>query len=304
MARPKKEHLDYYPRTVIHISNREIRRLIFDYGAEGYLTYDYILEQIYGGKGYYIIVDSQLPFDIAYFLPVDINEEFVKKLIDSCIDYDLFNREKYETYKVLTSFSIQRNYLTAWRNKKEIIDELKIIEPKITKSDSKIIVFRDVKTNDVKNQNVALTRVFATKTPVNVSQTPINVAESAPKRGKMPQKKRKENKIKENKKGYKEIPLKNTDENSLNIKKNLTDTNRKNEKKEKEKSSDKKEKEIFEKCKQNYIGEFETYYWTSADEFHLRELLKKLQFTIEQGKFKTTLEKIFKDFLFYLPPFW
>ncbi len=282
MARPKKENLDYYPKDISHLSNRKIRRLLKYYGAEGYLIYEYLLVLIFGGKGYYIVVDNNLAFDISDFLNNGISEQTVTQLIYSCIEYDLFNREKFDDYRILTSFNIQKIYLQAWRGKKQIKPELVILETKTPINATKTIVFE-------------------TQTPEIKNETPKNRVE-------MPQKKRKEKKIKESKKGYKENPPITTDEKSLILEKKLDDTKRKNDVKntgeKKEKSSAKKEKEIFEKCKKNYLSQVESYYWTSSDDFHLRELLKKLQFTIEQGKFKTTLEKTFSNFLQHLPPFW
>ena len=282
MARPKKDNLDYYPKDISHLSNRKIRRLLKHYGAEGYLIYEYLLVLIFGGKGYYIVVDNNLAFDISDFLNNGITEHIVTQLIYSCIEYDLFNREKFDDYRILTSFNIQKVYLQAWRGKKKIKPGLVIFETK--------------------------TPINATKTIVFAIQTP-EIKNETPKIGvKMPQKKRKEKKIKESKKGYKENPPNTTDENSLILEKKLDDTNLKNDvkntKEKKEKSSAKKEKEIFEKSKQTYLSQVESYYWTSTDDFHLRELLKKLQFTIEQGKLETSLEKIFSDFLHHLPPFW
>ena len=171
MARPKKENLDYYPKDTAQISNRKIRRLLSEFGAEGYLIYEYILMLIYGGKGYYILVDKNLAFDISDYLGSQISEELVNRVIEALIEYELFDKEKFEVYAALTNYNIQNNYILARRWKVELKKELIVNETK--------------------------TDVFATKTPINETQTIIFEAQSTENGQKGAQKKRKENKRKE-----------------------------------------------------------------------------------------------------------
>ena len=286
MARPKKENLDYYPKDTAQISNRKIRRLLSEFGAEGYLIYEYILMLIYGGKGYYILVDKNLAFDISDYLGSQISEELVNRVIKALIEYELFDREKFEVYAALTNHSIQNNYILARRWKVELKKELIVNETK--------------------------TSVFATQTPINETQTLIFEAQSTENGQKGAQKKRKENKRKEIKRKGKEKPKKKSpskfDEKieDFKNKKDEFENDLVNEfsEQEKEKNSAKKEKEIFEFSKRHFHEKHESYIWESIDDFHLNELLKKIVITLARDKLPLSPSQAFADYLHNLPSFW
>ena len=286
MARPKKENLDYYPKDTSQISNRKIRRLLSKFGAKGYLIYEYILMLIYGGKGYYILVDKNLAFDISDYLNYEISEELVKQVINSSIEFELFDLEKFEVFATLTNRNIQNNYILARRGATNLRQELIV--------------------NDAKKE------VFATQTHINATQTPVIETESTETPQKGAQKKRKENKLKEIKrKGKEKAEEKNTphlDDNFRNFNSKKTENKyqsvgEKNDK-EKEKDSAEKEEEIFTVCKRLFRGQFGSYIWETSDDFQLSGLLKKIEITLARDKLPIETNQAFKDFLDNLPIFW
>ena len=116
MARPIKSGLDYFPQdTDIH-SDRKIRRLISELGANGYLVYDYIKCLIYGDNGYFIYLNDDLVFDISDFLHCGLDSEFVNKVISFCFKQNLLHEGLFKKYKILTSHGIQKRYLKAKRD--------------------------------------------------------------------------------------------------------------------------------------------------------------------------------------------
>ena len=141
MARPVKLGLSYFPQdTNIH-SDRKIRRLLTEHGANGYLVYDYIKCLIYSDKGYYINIDDDLIFDIAYFLQCGITIEIINSIIQFCLNQNLFNKILFENHPILTSSGIQKRYLSAKRDssickKYEVITDetgvITVITPVIT----------------------------------------------------------------------------------------------------------------------------------------------------------------------------
>ena len=286
MARPKKENLDYYPKDTSQISNRKIRRLLSKFGAKGYLIYEYILMLIYGGKGYYILVDKNLAFDISDYLNYEISEELVKQVIKSCIEFELFDIEKFEVFATLTNRNIQNNYILARRGATTLRQELIV--------------------NDAKKE------VFATKTPINEAQTLFNETESTENPEKGAQKKRKENKLKEIKrKGKEKAKEKNTphlDDNyrNFNSKKTVKKYQAVGEKnnEEKEKDSAEKEKAYFGYSKRYFQDKFGSYIWEISDDFQLSELLKKIEITLARDKLPIEPNQAFEDFLDNLPIFW
>jgi hypothetical protein len=132
MARPIKEGLDYSPQdTDIH-SDREIRRLISEFKAEGYLIFDYIKAQCFREKGYWIQFDDNFCFDVSDVLKAGITQEVVLATIMGCIRIGLFDKNVFEKHKIITSADIQDRYIKAKRNP--------VIDAKIWVIDAKINV--------------------------------------------------------------------------------------------------------------------------------------------------------------------
>jgi hypothetical protein len=170
MARPIKSGLEYYPMDSNIFHDRKIKRLLVKSGANGMVVYHYLLSMIYGDKGYYIIYDEELAFDIAHQLGIGLTEDVVKGIIKICIELHLFDENMISKYNILTSSGIQKRYLKAKRGG--------VIEAKYE------VIAEDTQVNDV-------------VMPVIAAITPINTAVSTQIKGK----KRKGNKNKENKEG-------------------------------------------------------------------------------------------------------
>lgn len=291
MARPKKHHLDYFPKEVSQLSNRKIRRLLKNHDAQGYLVYEYLLILIYGTNGYYLNFDKDLCFDISDFLPESISENLVKEILDTCLELELFDKNLYQKEKILTNLEIQKTYITARKGKVELI---------------KKYIINDAITGVLEEK----TKVIDTKTPVLSSKTPKNEVKSAQKKRK--EKKREEIKIKYNKRKGKENikesdnpPQIRIEKNSVSKKKNNQEQNDKEVlKKEKEKSSAKKEKEDFEKCKTIILTRQESYYWQVEDDKALSQLLKMLLHSINNTGTEQSLAESFEFFIQNLPKYW
>ena len=167
MARPVKKGLDYYPKNTNVFSDRKIKKLINEFGAKGYLIYEYLLCVIYSEKGYYVEYDVDLFFDIASDLGNGINKELVEEVINGCFRMGLLDENLFKMFKIYSSSGIQKRYLLAKRNA-IIREEFSVI--------------------------AAETPVIAVETPVIAAETPVIAAESTQRK----EKKRKENKINEN----------------------------------------------------------------------------------------------------------
>lgn len=111
MARPAKQGLEYYPQdTDIH-SDRKIRRLVTEFGATGYMVYDYIKCLCYKENGYYAKYEEGFAFDIADFLKAGITENLVKEIIKGCFRTSLFDRKVFDAFYIITSGGIQKRFL-------------------------------------------------------------------------------------------------------------------------------------------------------------------------------------------------
>ena len=116
MARPIKTGLDYYPKDTDMHSDRKIRKLIKEKGANGYLIYDYLCSLIYSDKGYYIQKTDVLAFDVSDFLSGEVTESMVNAVISTCIEVNLFDTKLFSEYSILTSSGIQKRYRNVKRN--------------------------------------------------------------------------------------------------------------------------------------------------------------------------------------------
>lgn len=107
MARPRKEGLDYFPLDVDFFSNRKIKILKAQFGADGITIYLYLLCEIYK-KGYYLQVDD----DFYYIVADDLNmsQNKIGQVIHFLLERSLFDNILFQSDKVLTSVSIQKQY--------------------------------------------------------------------------------------------------------------------------------------------------------------------------------------------------
>ena len=121
MARPKKKGLDYFPKNV-DFYHKQINRIIYnEHGIYALVLYDFILCYIYENEGYYMVIDRAFWSIVKDGIGLD--KETAGKLLEAIIDNDIFDRELYENYSVLTSAEIQKIYLIAKRKKSDVIDE-------------------------------------------------------------------------------------------------------------------------------------------------------------------------------------
>lgn len=88
----------------------KIRKLIKRHGAEAVTIYTMLLCIIYK-KGYYIEYDNDLLFICSEKLGME--EQAVSGILNSCVEFEIFSKEMFEQYQVLTSYDIQRRYVRA-----------------------------------------------------------------------------------------------------------------------------------------------------------------------------------------------
>jgi len=123
MARPQKQGLDYFSLDVDLFENVKVRRIIKSCGLESATIIIHLLCNIYRHKGYYIVFDDELSFDIADRLGT--TEQKVNQTIERALQVDFFSLEMNDRYKILTSPEIQQRYLqsTAKRIDVHLIEE-------------------------------------------------------------------------------------------------------------------------------------------------------------------------------------
>jgi hypothetical protein len=109
MARPQKEGIDYFP--VNCQFNDSVKLIQAEFGLIGLGVLVRLWQKIYGGKGYYTPWDDDVALVFAAECGAGVN--VVKEIVSACFRRGLFDRQMYDTYKILTSEGIQERYAEA-----------------------------------------------------------------------------------------------------------------------------------------------------------------------------------------------
>lgn len=181
MARPVKKGLSYFPKDVDFYNDYKIMDLLEKYGPIGVTVYDVILTEIYR-HGYYLEEPiDRVAANVARIIGSKwVQKRLVSQVILDCGDIGLFERNLLQ-HGVMTSVGIQRRYSTVTSRNKASKEKYWLID-----EDGQPLL------NASKNQ------ISAEETGVFDAETMVNDAE-------IPQKERKENKTKQNKKIGREL---------------------------------------------------------------------------------------------------
>lgn len=117
MARPSKEGLDYFPLDVDFVVNAKTEAIMGEFGAKGVLLMIYLLSAVYQ-NGYFLRWDKLKQMQLANRVEGS-SPELVDQIVDRLIDYGTFDKELFNSAKVLTSHRIQETYLDATKRRKQ-----------------------------------------------------------------------------------------------------------------------------------------------------------------------------------------
>lgn len=121
MARQIKPGLSYFPHDCY--LNDDLKYLIAEYQAIGYMVYFRLLEKIYKEKGYFMKADKRTL--LMYSQEINVSIELLNAIINFCIDDEkldepLFNRDLFFNHDILTSEGVQNRYIEALTRRKEV----------------------------------------------------------------------------------------------------------------------------------------------------------------------------------------
>ncbi len=117
-GRPTKQGIDYFPMDVGFFTDVKIRKISRACGPQSTSILICLLCNIYKDDGYYILWDEDLPFVIAD--TVGVSEGAVKEVLQKALQVGFFDTELYEKYKILTSSGVQKRFLLATYQRKEV----------------------------------------------------------------------------------------------------------------------------------------------------------------------------------------
>ncbi len=109
MARPLKSGLDYFPLDVDFLHDRKVRRIVRRNGCAGIAVIISLFCEIYRGKGYYVVWDEDLCFDISD--QTECTADQVESIFQSCLEARLFDPDLYASQHILTSCALQQRYI-------------------------------------------------------------------------------------------------------------------------------------------------------------------------------------------------
>ncbi len=119
MARPAKRGLEYFNVPVSYFQDDKFWFVLNEIGLEAEIIFMRLLAKIYGNQGfYYFLGDKELKILSGQ---TRIPEEKIKDILNAFFENGLFDKEKFERYKILTSYEIQEQYFTIIKNSKRKI---------------------------------------------------------------------------------------------------------------------------------------------------------------------------------------
>lgn len=127
MARPRKQGLDYFPLDVDIDQDDKIQLVEAVHGPVGFAIVIKLLMRIYK-DGYFSKWTETEQLLFSKRVNVDIN--LINECINDCVKWDLFDKNIFETYGVLTSNGIQTRFLEAVgrRQKVEMVQEYLLLD--------------------------------------------------------------------------------------------------------------------------------------------------------------------------------
>lgn len=125
-----KPSLSFFPHSTNTFFERNIRKLLASHQANGYLLYHYFKTEIFKVNGYYLDYDELFQEDICDWFKF-LNKELVNNILDSLLEIGLFNRQIFTDQKILTSASIQEDFVEIMKRMKRqyfIKPEIRLLE--------------------------------------------------------------------------------------------------------------------------------------------------------------------------------
>lgn len=117
-GRPSKTGLDYFPFDTDMDQDKKIRLLEIIHPADGWKFWTKILPRLYKDEGYFFEANIENLQLLSRDINVDINS--IEACINTCIKQELFNKDLWDRFQILSSKRIQINYLHATQRRKKV----------------------------------------------------------------------------------------------------------------------------------------------------------------------------------------
>lgn len=128
MARPYKTGLDYFDLDCY--MDDKIKMIQAEFGLKGFAIVVKLFQVIYRERGYYCEWNKDKELLFAHEECSDCGVQLIQRIVSACIERDIFSKELFMKYGILTSRGIQKRYFnaTARREKVETRKEYLLIK--------------------------------------------------------------------------------------------------------------------------------------------------------------------------------
>lgn len=157
MARPIKEGLDYFELDC-HLG-KKVRLIQAEFGLKGLGLVVLLWSEIYGEKGYYMSWDEESSLLFMSYRGIASGDyNTIQEIVSACIRRDIFSKELFQNYHILTSKDIQERYINAASRREKVImkkEYLLITDgiKTVSVDDNHVIVTRNSKNGDSNTQS-------------------------------------------------------------------------------------------------------------------------------------------------------
>lgn len=89
-----------------------------EFGITGFGVVVHLLQDIYGGQGYYLEYTDEVA--LLFARKVGLGGSVVSEIVEASIRRGIFDKDLFEKYQILTSKGVQKRYFTAVIRRKKI----------------------------------------------------------------------------------------------------------------------------------------------------------------------------------------
>lgn len=153
LARPQKEGLEYFPLDVDMDQDDKVALIEAQHGLVGFGVVIKLLMKIYKHGYFYEWTEKQ---QLLFSKRVNVDINSINVIINDCIKWELFDKEAFETYKVLTSKGIQKRYMEAVgrRQKVKIYKEYLLLDDETINVYKNLVIVNINSNNEVVNADI------------------------------------------------------------------------------------------------------------------------------------------------------
>lgn len=114
-GRPLKNGVDYFPLDVV--MDDKIELIEAEHGIVGFGIVIKLYQKIYADN-YYIVWDKKALLVFSNRINVDKNS--INAVINSCLEWGIFNKKLYDTYSIMTSCGIQKRFFEIVKRRTQV----------------------------------------------------------------------------------------------------------------------------------------------------------------------------------------